>query len=174
MRTLSLFRHAKSSRDDPSLDDFDRPLAERGVRDAPRIGRYIAEHNLIPDLILCSGSERTRETLKLAWADWSARPETVYDDALYHAPLPVLFAKLRELPNRKRHIMMVGHNPGTHSFAQQLVGSGAEADVNNLVRKFPSGALAVITFDVERWREIILGGGHLSVFVTPKGLQAEA
>jgi phosphohistidine phosphatase len=169
VRTLSLFRHAKSSWADPSLDDFDRPLAPRGQKATPRMGAFIAERGLIPDLILCSGSARTRETLALA-AVWPAQPETVYDDALYHATVPALFAQLHAAPDAKPHIMMVGHNPGLQDFALQLVGGGKGADLRNLAHKFPSAALAVIAFDKEYWREIAPGDGHLTLFARPKDL----
>lgn len=171
MLTLSLFRHAKSSWADPTLDDFDRPLAPRGEKAAPLMGAYIAERGLAPDLILCSGSARTRETLALAMAEWTARPKIVHDDALYHATVPALFAKLRAAPDGKGHVMMVGHNPGLQAFALQLVGSGEGADLRALAHKFPSGALAVIAFETPHWRDIEPGDGHLTAFVTPKALR---
>jgi phosphohistidine phosphatase len=170
MLTLSLLRHAKSSWADPSLEDFDRSLAPRGRKAAPRMGAFIAERGLIPNLILCSGSARTRETLALAAAEWAAQPETVYDDALYHATVPALFAQLHAAPDAKPHVMMVGHNPGLQDFALQLVGGGKGADLRNLAHKFPSGALAVIAFDKPHWREIAPGDGHLTLFARPKDL----
>jgi phosphohistidine phosphatase len=170
MPTLSLLRHAKSSWANPLLEDFDRPLAPRGQKAAPRMGAFIAERGLIPDLILCSGSTRTRETLALAAGQWPSAPETVYDDALYHATVPALFAQLHAAPEAKAHIMMVGHNPGLHSFALQLVGRGEGADLRNLAHKFPSGALAVIAFDKPHWRDIAPGDGHLTLFARPKHL----
>jgi phosphohistidine phosphatase len=172
MLTLSLLRHAKSSWADPSLDDFDRPLAPRGRKAAPRMGAFIASQGLIPDLVRCSGAARTRETLALAAGAWPSPPETVHDDALYHATVPALFAQLHAAPDARPHIMMVGHNPGLHAFALQLVGSGAGTDLRNLAHKFPSGALAVITFDAPHWRAIRPGDGRLTLFMRPKDLPA--
>jgi phosphohistidine phosphatase len=172
MLTLSLLRHAKSSWANPLLDDFDRPLAARGKKSAPLTGAFIAERGLVPDLVLCSGSARTRETLDLASKAWEPAPEVTYDDALYHATVPALFAQLRAAPDSKPHVMMVGHNPGLHSFALQVVGSGDAPDLRALAHGYPSGALAVVTFQKAQWRQIKPGDGHLTLFVSPKDLRA--
>lgn len=170
MKTLSLLRHAKSSWDDTSLDDFDRPLAPRGRKSAPRTGALIAARGLVPNLVICSGAARTRETLSLAMEGWSPTPDIVHEDALYHATVPTLLARLRALPDTKAHAMIVGHNPGLHSFALQMVGAGGRAALHDLAHGFPSGALAVITFDKPRWRDIGPGDGALTLFVSPKQL----
>jgi phosphohistidine phosphatase len=143
MLTLSLLRHAKSSWANPLLDDFDRPLAARGKKSAPLTGAFIAERGLVPDLVLC-----------------------------YHATVPALFAQLRAAPDSKPHVMMVGHNPGLHSFALQVVGSGDAPDLRALAHGYPSGALAVVTFQKAQWRQIKPGDGHLTLFVSPKDLRA--
>ena len=168
--TLSLLRHAKSSWARPDLDDFDRPLAARGQKSAPRTGAFIAGRGLIPDLVLCSGAARTRETLALAMEGWSLTPEIVYDDGLYHATVPALLARLHGAPEGKRHVMMVGHNPGLHGFALQVVGSGGRAELRDLAHGFPSGMLAVIAIDKAHWRELRPGDGHLTLLVSPKQL----
>ncbi len=172
MLTLSLLRHAKSSWANPMLEDFDRPLALRGQRSAPRTGAFIAERGLIPDLVLCSGSVRTRETLGLAMQTWKAEPKVVYDDALYHATVPALFAKLNAAPDDASHLMMVGHNPGMHSFALKVVGSGGRHELRSLAHEFPSGTLAVVAIEKAHWRQVKAGDGHLTLFVSPKDLRA--
>jgi phosphohistidine phosphatase len=172
MLTLSLLRHAKSSWANPLLDDFDRPLAHRGQKSAPLTGAFIAERRLTPDLVLCSGSARTRETLDLAMEAWKSEPEVVYDDALYHATVPALFAALHAAPDEMAHVMMVGHNPGLHAFALQVVGGGDGPDLRNLAHGYPSGSLAVIAIEKTHWRQVKPGDGHLTLFVTPKQLRA--
>ena len=103
MRTVLLLRHAKSSWDTMSLADYDRPLAKRGQKAAPLIGAAIARLDLKPDLILCSGAARTRETLALVLpALGSPQPEVVYDDAIYMATPATLMALLRKLPAPER------------------------------------------------------------------------
>jgi phosphohistidine phosphatase len=174
MLTLSLLRHAKSSWANPLLEDFDRPLATRGQKSAPMTGAFIAERGLVPDLVLCSGSVRTRETLCLAMKGWAPAPDIAFDDALYHATVPALFAALHAAPNDKPHVMMVGHNPGMHSFALQVVGSGERHDLHALAHGYPSGTLTVITFQKAQWRQIKPGDGHLTVFVSPKHLREGA
>lgn len=174
MLTLSLLRHAKSSWANPLLEDFDRPLAPKGRKSAPRTGAFIAERGLVPDLVLCSGSMRTRETLDYASEGWAPAPQVVYEDALYHATVPALFAQLHAAPGDKPHLMMVGHNPGLHSFALQLVGSGDGPDLRALAHGFPSGTLAVITFERTQWRQIKPGDGRLTLFVSPKQLREAA
>jgi phosphohistidine phosphatase len=170
MLTLSLLRHAKSSWANLLLDDFDRPLAPRGEKAAPRMGALIAERNLIPDLILCSGAARTRQTLTLASANWPAQPPVAYEDALYHATVSALLSQIHRAPDDKRHLMLVGHNPGMQAVALLLVGGGEGADLRKLAHKFPSGALAVITFKHAHWRDIQPGDGHLTLFARPSDL----
>ena len=85
MLTLSLLRHAKSSWSNPTLPDRDRPLATRGVTDAPLMGKAMAERGIDPELVLCSSARRTRDTLALVLPELRVEPKVVYEDALYHA-----------------------------------------------------------------------------------------
>lgn len=178
MKTLLLLRHAKSSWAHPLLTDFDRPLAPRGEKAAPRMGAFIAAQGLIPDLVLCSGSARTRQTLALAAEQWPSKPnvqadkpDVHHDDDLYHATVPAMFAQLHAAPDDKTRLMMVGHNPGMEAFALQLVGGGEPEDLRNLAHKYPSGALAVIAFKAAHWRDIGPGDGHLTLFKRPRDLR---
>jgi len=171
MLTLLLLRHAKSSWDHPLLDDFERPLAERGLKAAPLMGRYIAENDLKPELVLCSSAKRTQATLDLVMPELGAPPPAVcYDDQLYLAPASSLMAEIKRAPVRWQRVMLVGHNPGMHELAVQFVGAGDATAREALRAKFPTAALAVITFAAVRWSELAPGAGHLSRFVTPAGL----
>jgi phosphohistidine phosphatase len=173
MLTLTLFRHAKSSWGHADLTDFDRPLNERGERDAPVMGRYLAEHGLIPDLILCSSARRTRETLDLAWADWPVRPHADYVEALYLATQETMLGILRNVEGSTAHVMMIGHNPGIHAFAMSMAGTG-EADARfALSSKYPTAAIANITFDDTAWSDIGSGQGRLAFFIAPKQIGGE-
>src|SRR4051794_11013088 len=117
MLTLTLLRHAKSSWEEP-LDDFDRPLAPRGEKAAPEIGAALAARGLRPDLIVCSGAVRARETLGLMLERLGAPPpEVIYDDSLYMAAPGKLLKRLHAIAssfpgNVPHHVMLVGHNPG--------------------------------------------------------------
>lgn len=171
MLTVSLLRHAKSSWADTNLKDFERPLAERGVSAALNIGAFMAGRGIQPELILCSSSKRTRETLDMALEAFSGKPKVMYEDSLYHASSGAMLAMLRSLPSALRHVMIVGHNPGLHALALDLFGTGERDLMVSISRKFPTTALAGITFPVEEWRWLQVGEGQLALFVTPKTLQ---
>src|SRR5262245_8755490 len=102
MLTLMLLRHAKSSWDDGSLRDFDRPLAPRGESAAPRMGAYMAEQGLAPQLILCSPAVRTRQTVDLVLPHLEGDPTVVYEDRFYLAAPSVLLARLRRIEAKVR------------------------------------------------------------------------
>ena len=102
MLTLSLLRHAKSSWDDPGLDDLDRPLNERGREAAPRMGHFLARNAVRAGLVLCSTSLRTRQTLDLVLPHLQPAPSVAYEDALYLAPASVLLKRFRKVAARWR------------------------------------------------------------------------
>jgi phosphohistidine phosphatase len=168
MLTLTLFRHAKSSWDRADLTDFDRPLNARGERDAPVMGRYLEEHGLIPDLILCSAARRTRETLDLAWENWPVRPHTEYSEALYLATQDTLLAILRNVEGNPPRVLMIGHNPGIHAFAMNMAGTGEAEARFALSSKYPTAAIANINFENAAWPDVQSGDGDLTLFITPE------
>jgi phosphohistidine phosphatase len=170
MLTLSLFRHAKSSWDDAGIKDFDRPLAPRGEAAAPRMGAFMAEHDIEPQLILCSPAVRTRQTLDLVLSHLEGDPTVIYEDGFYLAPASQLLARVRRVEAKVRHVMVVGHDPGMHGLAVELAGSGAPKQIQALAAKFPTAGLAVLDFDVDDWSKIGPGLGQLRIFMTPKRL----
>lgn len=167
MVTLSLFRHAKSSWDNPGLADFDRPLAPRGEKAAPRMGKYMAEHGLEPDLVLCSTAVRARQTVDLAASQWASSPPIVHEDGLYHAGSGEMLRLLTSVPEERVHAMLVGHNPGLQALAASIAGSGERPALDAMRAKFPTAALAVIDFD-GGWRNAGTGAGRLRLFVVPR------
>jgi phosphohistidine phosphatase len=170
MLTLSLFRHAKSSWDDPGVKDFDRPLAPRGEEAAPRMGAFMAEHDIQPELILCSPAVRTRQTLHLVLPHLKDDPTVVYQDGFYLASPSQLLARVRKVGAKVRHVMVVGHDPGMHGLSVELAGSGAPKPMQALAAKFPTAGLAVLDFDVDDWLKVEPGIGRLRLFMTPKRL----
>ena len=170
MLTLSLLRHAKSSWDDPSIEDFDRPLNERGAEAAPRMGRFLARNAVLPELVLCSTSLRTRQTLDLVLPHLQPAPSVAYEDAIYLALASVLLQRLRKVAGKVAHVMIVAHDPGLHQLATELAGSGDPALLEALARKFPTGGLAVIDFEAQAWSKVRAGAGRLRIFVAPKQL----
>ena len=169
MVTLSLFRHAKSAWNNPGLGDFERPLAPRGKKAAPRMGAYIASEGLVPDIVLCSTARRARQTLELASAEWGSSPEIRYEDGLYHAGPGEMLRLLQTLPASCGHAMLIGHNPGMYSLATTLSGDGNGDALDTLEANFPTAALAVLAFERD-WKTIIPGAGYLQRFVLARGL----
>jgi phosphohistidine phosphatase len=170
MLTLSLLRHAKSSWEDASLEDFERPLAKRGESAAPRMGRFMAEQGLAPQLVLCSPAVRARQTLDLVLPHLSGGPTILYEDNLYLAAPTVLLKRLRKVAGEVRHVMIVGHDPGMHGLAVELAGAGDAEMLRALAAKFPTAGLAVIRFKARSWTKVGRGAGQLELFMTPKML----
>jgi phosphohistidine phosphatase len=174
MLTLLLLRHAKSSWDNPAVADYDRPLAKRGKKAAPRMGAEIAALGLRPDLIVCSTAVRAQETLALILPELGQpTPKVVYDDAIYMAAPEVLLGVVRKIPAGKdqpQKVMVVGHNPGFEELAEILVGGGDDNAQELMAEKFPTCSLAVFTFEAKEWSDIAPGSGALIRFLTPAQL----
>ncbi len=169
MRTLLLLRHAKSSWDDPELDDHERPLNKRGTRDATRMGELISELGLAPDAVLCSDAVRTRATLALVLAAVGERPSRIQiEPRLYLAEPQAIMELVRAVPADCRRVLVVAHNPGIHALALGLTGSGDRKALSALAIKYPTAGLAVIDLDAEGWRDVRPGSGALRLFTSPK------
>ncbi|HZP09905.1 histidine phosphatase family protein [Methyloceanibacter sp.] len=171
MLTLVLLRHAKSSWNNPTLPDQDRPLATRGANDAPLMGRAMAERGIDPDLVLCSSARRTRDTLALVLPELKVEPEVVYRDELYHPSPMEMLGLLHEVPASASRLLMVGHNPELQAFALNLVGSGPKHYRDRMREKYPTAGLAVINFPSGSWKGVDLGSGTLNLFLSPKELR---
>ncbi len=173
MKTVTLFRHAKSGqRNDPAIADVDRDLSPRGLKTAPKMGKAIRDHKIKPDLVLSSPSARARQTLKLAEAEaWDNPPEIRFQKRIYEAPATTLLNLLKKLPEDIAHVMIVGHNPGLQELAVMLAAPDKQGKAE-LEAKFPTGALASFTFKTEAWKELEPGTGKLRLFVTPNSLAA--
>ena len=165
MKTLYLLRHAKSSWDDPALDDFDRPLSGRGQKAAPLVGRYMAERGWQPDLALVSPAVRARDTWSLASAELPAPVETRFEPAIYMALPGDLLTLLRET-DAPGSVILIGHNPGLEDLAARLAGPGSDPRARaRMAEKFPTTALA--RFDVAALEP---GAAILTDFIRPKDL----
>lgn len=174
MLTLTLFRHAKSSWELNGLDDRERPLNARGLAAAPMMGAFLRQQGLRPDLILCSTAVRTRQTLELAASGWQPEPRTKYEGALYLAHPFDLLERVRKTPRTVRHLMIVGHNPGLHILAIELIGDGNPELVASLSSKLPTAGVVVLAFDAKTWTDVGPGKGRLVHYATPKTLMAAA
>lgn len=171
MRTLLLLRHAKSTWDDPTLDDHERPLNKRGAKEAPRIGAWIAERQLRPDIVLCSDAVRTRATLSLVLAAMGGQaPAVRFEPRLYLAQPPGVLEALGRVEPAAERCLVVGHNPGLHALALGLVGDGNAKDIARLAMGFPTAALAVLELPAHTWKSLEPGSGRLAALVTGKEL----
>jgi phosphohistidine phosphatase len=171
MLRLILMRHAKSSWSDKALDDRERPLSARGRAAAPRMGEALAERDLVPDLILCSPAKRTRQTLDLVTEGMRAKPRTKVSEALYaFGDGSAYLRAINEQPKGRSLLMIIGHNPSLASLADRLAGNGEESALTAMRRKFPTAAVAYLTFPASRWRDVGWGSGKLEWFLTPKML----
>jgi phosphohistidine phosphatase len=170
MKRLYLLRHTKSSWKEDDLSDHERPLAPRGRRTAPPIGVYLRDHAIHPDLVLASSARRTRETWELVSLMLPRPPRVLYEDKLYMATADELLARLRRVDSEAASVLVVGHNPGLQELAERLFGDGDSAALAKLRGKFPTGALVIYEFDIERWAELLPGIGKLTDFVVPRDL----
>ena len=170
-KRLFVLRHAKSSWDDPGLDDHERPLAPRGRRAAEAIASYIDAQGIEPDLVLCSSSRRTRETL----AGIDVGGQHLIERSLYAASCEEIIDRLRKLPDSVSAAMVIGHNPAAQLLVLRLTnhdGAGIEDPIRDAVkRKFPTGALATLSLDCD-WSELAPGCARLDAFVSPKEFSA--
>jgi phosphohistidine phosphatase len=167
MRLLVL-RHAKSEKAEPGLSDRERTLNARGQADAATMGAYIARHDLNPDLALISSARRTRETWERVAAALTTAPTPRYEQRLYNARADAILAAVRELPDKARTVLLIGHNPGLHELARSLIASGDVEWRERLNEGLPTAGLVVIDFAANEWRKLHAHGGRLERFVTPR------
>ena len=167
-KQLFVLRHAKSSWDDSELADFDRPLAPRGLKTAPLMGRELARRGWLPDLALVSPALRTRDTWRLVAQELPKSVPAQFAEELYEAAAGAILARVRQA--RAKSLLVIGHNPGLQQFALRLAGAGSdEAVFKKIEAKFPTAALARFTLD-EDWADLAFGGAKLTHCLRPKDL----
>jgi phosphohistidine phosphatase len=159
MKTLYLLRHAKSSWDDSSVSDFDRPLNERGEKAAPFVGSLMKERGMTPEAIISSPAKRAKQTAKLVAKAAEFPSKISYDERIYEASTARLLAVMGEIADGIDSVMIVGHNPGMESLIWYLTGK---------MEPMPTAALAVIELNVDRWSDVSEGGSLLITLIRPK------
>lgn len=146
MKILYLVRHAKSSRDDPSLPDRDRPLDDRGKQDAQKMGRRLAKRNLKSDLLVSSPALRALTTAQLIAKELGfERQDIVVDDRLYASSPDDLLAVIRALDRKFDRVMLFGHNPEFTDLAHRL---------SSQIVDMPTSAVAEFSFDTKAWSDV--------------------
>lgn len=170
MLRLMLLRHAKSDWTADAPSDFERPLNGRGRAAAPIVGAHMRRHGLEPDRILCSPALRTRQTLDLILPHVGAAAPLNMPPALYDDGDLDYLEVIRALGGDARCLLVVGHNPATQETALELSGRGEERLLHTIAGKYPTAGLAVIDIDIDDWRSLKRGDGHLVAVALPRHL----
>lgn len=145
MKTLLLLRHAKSSWKKEQLEDHDRPLNRRGKRDAPRMGQWLSQAHLCPDLIVSSTAKRARKTASRVARNCHYQGIIALDGTLYLAPPEAYLAVMQRFDEHVSCALMIGHNPGLEQLLALLTGQE---------QLLPTAALARVELDISAWHEV--------------------
>jgi phosphohistidine phosphatase len=167
-RELLVLRHAKSAWDTDAPTDFERPLAKRGKRDCPRMGRWLEERGLVPDVTVSSPAKRARQTARRT-LDAMGEPEdaVLYDERIYGAGLGTLLGVLAECPAESRRVMLVGHNPAFEELVAFLGGAAAVTPPDG--KLMPTATVAHLRMP-DDWGELAYGAAEIVEIMRPKWL----
>jgi phosphohistidine phosphatase len=155
MKTLYVLRHAKSDWNDASLTDFERPLNERGVHAAQKMGAFMQQRGIVPDLIISSPARRARETAQIIKDAAVIAAEIHFEPRIYEAGMGDLMEIVSQVENDCEKLLIVGHNPGFEQLVEILSGE---------FQPMPTAALAEIELPIENWSETIRGGKLKNLF----------
>ena len=158
-------RHAKSGWDDPTLEDHDRPLNDRGQHSASAIGKWLMENQYVPDAAIISSSQRTRETWERVRQGFLHTPAE-FSQALYLASPDVMLGIIRKVSDAKT-LLVLGHNPGTGYLASSLANASPD---HAQFQRYPTTATTVFEFNQKSWEKIEPAQGRIVDFVVPRDL----
>jgi phosphohistidine phosphatase len=158
-KKLFIIRHAKSSWKDLTLDDFDRPLNNRGKNDAPKMGKRLKNRNILPDLIISSSAKRTISTAKIIAKKVKYKKDIFFTKELYESSVKAMYNILIEISDDNNTVFLVGHNTGINGFVHDYI------DLNENV---PTCGVVEIEFNCEKWCEISIDNAKLISFDYPK------
>jgi phosphohistidine phosphatase len=174
MKTLGLWRHAKSDWNDRSLRDFDRPLNERGLKGAAIVGRHIAAQPIYWARIIASPAVRVAQTIEIGAEAAKINPQVRWDRRIYLASSATLIDLLREQQDDPATILMVGHNPGLEDLIFDLVPDDGSSPLRDIVEeKFPTATFAQLEMDIDTWADLEEGSARLVQLARPRDLDAE-
>lgn len=161
MKKLYLIRHAKSSWDDSSQSDFERPLNKRGEHDAPIMAKFLNENKLEPGLFLSSPANRALTTAQIFAGEFQCpADQIVTDHRIYEAGIRELITVIREIDNENKVVLLFGHNPGLTSLTN-LLG-------DKFIPEMPTCAIVGLKFEVNSWSEVERHSGKIILFDYPK------
>jgi phosphohistidine phosphatase len=174
MKTLGLFRHAKSDWHDARARDFDRPLNERGRKGAALMGMHMRDHGLKWDRIIASPAVRVTQTIEIACQAAQIKAAVRWDRRIYLASSPTLLDLLREQEGEPGSILMIGHNPGLEDVIFDLVPDDGSSPLRDVVEdKFPTATYAVLELAIDSWADLYDGCAKLVHMTRPRDLDAE-
>jgi len=172
VKILHLLRHAKSSWNEPELEDHERPLSPRGERNAAALAAAFSGMKVRPELVLCSTATRARATCA-ALSDVLPAGAIDYDSSLYLASATALVARLRRIPEGVNELLLIGHNPGLEDLALLLIRHAPQQLRAKLSDKLPTGALLSLELDIDDWRLLGLDSARLVRFWPHSATRAE-
>jgi phosphohistidine phosphatase len=170
MKRLAILRHAKSSWDDANVDDFNRPLNERGWKAARRMGRELKRRNMRFDLVIASTAARVRETLDGLQEKYDFAAPIRFEPEMYGASAEVLLSLIRALPEKVDAPLFVGHNPGLERLIVELTRDDEHGLRRRISTGLPTGALTVMDMLGEGWASVAPGNGKIVELILPKEL----
>lgn len=159
MKILMLMRHAKSTWSDEYPEDFERPLNKRGLRDAPKMGRLMAEQVVTPDCIITSAARRAVDTAAAVASTSGYEGGLFVTRELYHAPANTYLELAGRQPDTVQRILMIGHNPGIGQLVEQLSGQATD---------MPTGAVACFDVDLQKWSDLLDSPRTMEAFWRPR------
>jgi phosphohistidine phosphatase len=163
MKDLLIIRHAKSSWSNPSLSDIERPLNDRGIRDAPRMAELVAKQNLMPDAIYCSPAQRTLTTASFFIHKLKLQPELLHiKDEIYNSNQNRMDQLIRSFPEKTKCAFLIGHNPTLTDWINRY----AAQMIDNL----PTCGIAWFEFNTTSWSSISYSNANLKKLWFPKML----
>lgn len=168
-RELLILRHAKSDWSTDASSDFERPLAERGRNDAPRMGAWMRKKGLVPRHVVSSPAERARETAVLVCNALDIKKKDIrWDTRIYAAEVSELIAALADCPGDASSVLLVGHNPGLEDLVEHLVAD--DLDIPEDGKLLPTATLARLEMP-DDWSGLDRGVARLKSITRPRDLK---
>ncbi len=167
MARITLLRHGKAELPSMAVSDFDRGLATRGQQNATAVGKFIADHKMLPQLVLVSSAARTRQTYALARQAWPDDLPSLFEPRLYEASASMLLDCIIAHAGDLSHVLVIGHNPSLVVLLNHMTGEDV-TEVNMV--EFPTCCMADIGFEGDRISQITPDAGRLLSFKRARDL----
>ena len=170
MKTIFLLRHAKSKWGDPNISDFDRPLADRGIKSAKKIGKYLKKKNYTPNVVYCSSALRAKQTCECINRIIKKKKNIIYKKDLYMSDSGTFIKFLKNTKDKYNSAMIISHNPGIENFAIEMIQNKDNEIYDNINAKYPTGGLVIIKLKNSNWSKLKFESGEVCEFIKPREL----